>query len=417
MSQEIFLLNLKNFKMKKQIEFLEGRITALRGKITNSITDEAKADIESKIASLQEIVDTLKKIEEDAAVAEDDKTEEMVAKMKEVMARIAAIENSLKKEGASVEDQLKKIANSKNFVKEFFETVQNSTTAADFRKNWNVAAKKFISNGIATDKLEDFLPEMVLREVRDQFIGKRHRLLELVDWTGLPTFKSMWESNNELGHYYSLEDAADETAKTEQGLDFEPIEIRPGLIYKYVKIDRELERASKDMGDVLIRYITKELLDRLLCTVEDYILSGGASFIAPVKRTIAGGELNALAYMQDIDGAVAIMSKSKYLSIRQTLLGLNNRVASYEDVLAYLGVEEVIFNDRVTITPPAGSAWDGIWYLRPQDYKLVGDRRPDQFEDFNLAYNKKEYLTEMYIGGGCVVPNNFITLIHTLPTP
>ena len=402
--------------MKKQIEFLQGRINALKGKITNSITDEAKADIESKIASLQEVVDTLKKIEEEAAGAEDDKTEEMQAKMKEVMARISALENSLKCATETVENQLKKITNSKKFANAFFETVQNSTTAAEFREKWNKAAKGFISNGIDEDNLEDFLPEMVLREIRDQFVGKRHRLLELVDWTGLPTFKSMWESGNSMGNYYSLDDAAGDKIKTEQELEFEPIEIRPGLIYKYVRIDRELERASKDMNDVLIRYITKELLDRLLCTIEDYILSGNGPFIAPVLTATVGGELNALAYMQDIDGAVAIMSKAKYLAIRTTLLSLNNRVASYEDVLAYLGVEEIIFNDRVTITPTVGSTWDGIWYLRPQDYKLVGDRRPDQFEDFNLAYNKKEYLTEMYIGGGCVVPNNFITL-ETEPEP
>lgn len=395
--------------MKKQIEFLEGRIDALRKKITNSITDEAKADIEAKIASLQEIVDTLKKIEEEAAGTEEDKTEEMKTKMKEALARISALENSLKGSTETVENQFKRIANSKKFVNAFFETVQDSATAAEFRDKWKVTVTKFVSNGIDADNLEDFLPEMVLREVRDQFVGKRHRLLEIVDWTGLPTFKSMWEDGNELGQHYSLEDAADESKKTEQGLEFKPIEIRPGLMYKYVRIDRELERASKDMNDVLIRYITKELLDRLLCTIEDHILAGKGPFIGPNLISSINGEVNALQYMQDIDGAVAVMSKSKYLAIRQTLLGLNNRIASYEDVLAYLGVEEVIFNDRVTITPTTGYTWDGIWYLRPQDYKLVGDRRPDQFEDFNLAYNKKEYLTEMYIGGGCVVPGNFVT--------
>jgi hypothetical protein len=42
--------------------------------------------------------------------------------------------------------------------------------------------------------------------------------------------------------------------------------------------------------------------------------------------------------------------------------------------------------------------------MNTRAYKMVGDRRPDEYEDFNLAYNKKEYLTEMWIGGGSVTP-------------
>ena len=49
--------------------------------------------------------------------------------------------------------------------------------------------------------------------------------------------------------------------------------------------------------------------------------------------------------------------------------------------------------------------------MRPSDYKLVGQRRPDQFTDFNLAYNQNEYLMEILIGGGCIVPNNFVALV------
>ena len=40
----------------------------------------------------------------------------------------------------------------------------------------------------------DFLPGFILNEINDRFVGKRHRLLELVDWTGLPMWKNLFET-------------------------------------------------------------------------------------------------------------------------------------------------------------------------------------------------------------------------------
>jgi len=40
----------------------------------------------------------------------------------------------------------------------------------------------------------------------------------------------------------------------------------------------------------------------------------------------------------------------------------------------------------------------------PKAYKVVGDVTVRGFENFNLAYNKNEYLNEVYIGGALTVP-------------
>ena len=54
-----------------------------------------------------------------------------------------------------------------------------------------------------------------------------------------------------------------------------------------------------------------------------------------------------------------------------------------------------------------------LLYMIPAEYKMVGDKRPDQFDDFNLSYNKHEYLMEMYVGGGSSIPGDFVVLDST----
>lgn len=92
------------------------------------------------------------------------------------------------------------------------------------------------------------------------------------------------------------------------------------------------------------------------------------------------------------------------------MVAQGGRIVTHDDVLAYLGVEEIVFNNSTFVPTTEGYTWGGILFMSPRDYKLVGDRRPDQYEDFNLAYNKREYLMEIYIGGGCTKPNQFVAL-------
>lgn len=403
-------------KIQNSINYLNGRVEALRGEIANAISDEARTEIETRISELEQVVSDLRELEATASEGETDNTEEMRTQMREILARVQAVEESVKpvnnETETKMENQVKSLVKNAKFAQAFLDTVRNSATAKEFRANWKETASKFINNNIDANNVADFMPAMVVNEVRDQFVGKRHRLLELVDWTGLPVFKSMWETQNDMAAVHTPG-----TQKTEQGLAFTPIEITPALVYKYIRIDRYMEKMSEAAGGALLRYITRELVDRLLATIENYILTGTAPFNDPTETDVvqdanSNDIYDALAYMEDTEGAVALMSPTVYLSIKAAVTGLNNRLATHDDVLSYLGVEEIIFN-KSTYTPVgAGKTWTGVWYMRPSDYKLVGDRRPDEFEDFNLEYNQKEYLTEIMIGGGCVVPNNFIALVQ-----
>lgn len=395
--------------MKKNRIYLENRIEKLKEGLTaNAISEDTRNEVNATIERLQQIVDDMKAAEAAAEEGTDDKSEQLRSQINELMATVRELENKLEA-GEKLENMTKKVVNSKKFVEAFYNCVKKNSDPREFKKNWAKKAAEFISNNIDDDNIDDFLPGFMLNEIRDAFVGKRHRILELVDWTGLPTFKALWETGNDMALVHERG-----TQKTEQELEFTPIEIRPDFVYKYIKLDKKVEKDAENVGrtNILIQYVTRELLDRLLATIENFILLGTAPFAGPTEiasDSSLGTEMyNALAYMQDTDGAIAIMGKAKYLTIKNDLATNFNRLISHDDVLAYLGVEEIVFNES-TYTPQTGT-WDGIWFMRPADYKMVGERHPDRYTGFDLAYNQDQYLIEIYAGGGCVVPNNFITL-------
>lgn len=400
---------MKKEEMKKNRIYLENRIEKLKEGLTaNAISEDTRNEVNATIERLQQIVDDMKAAEAAAEEGTDDKSEQLRSQINELMATVRELENKLDA-SEKIENMTKKVVNSKKFVEAFYNCVRSTGETKNFRKNWVEVAKKFISNNIDSDNIDDFLPGFMLNEIRDAFVGKRHRILELVDWTGLPTFKSLWETGNDMANVHKRG-----TAKTEQNLEFSPIEIRPDLVYKYIKLDKKVEKDAENAGrtNVLIQYVTHELLDRLLTSIENFILLGTAPFAGPtevaVNSTLGSEAYNALGYMQDTDGAIAIMSKAKYLGLKNQIATTYNRPASHDEVLAMLGVEEIVFNES-TFTPTTGT-WGGIWYMRPADYKMVGERQPDRYTGFDLAYNQDQYLIEIYAGGGCIVPNNFITL-------
>lgn len=398
---------------KKRREGVENTIAALKKKLTNAISDDARAEIEGHIAELQQAADTLRDLESAAEAGEDDNSAQMRAQMREVLDRLTRVEDSMKKQPAA---NAKKVNNSKEYERKFFAMVQNTMTRDDFKAN---IKKLAVENSITiTDgDLSDLLPSSVLNEVNDIFVNHRHRLLEVVDWTGLPVFKALFETGNDLGNTWPsvmLGQTASETAKTQQDLTFSQIVIRPQFVYKTVSIDKEVVKASEADGSVFIRYIVRELLDRLLTTIELYILTGNSNnFIAPAATTVVVDAnskpmYHALNYLPYNGGLVAVVTPDFYTSLLQEVQTGSNYLVIDADVAirGILGVDEVI------LTPPTFTTTGdqiGLFFLNPRAYKMVGDRRPDQYEDFNLQWNRNDYLMEMWVGGGCITPE-FISL-------
>ena len=394
---------------KKMREGIENTIAALRKKITNAITDDARAEIEGHIAELQQAADALRELESAAEAGEEDNSETMRAQMREVLDRLTRVEDGLKKQPAA---NGKKINNTKTWEKKFHDMVLNSLNRDEFKANLKKLA---VENSITiTDgDISALLPAAVLNEVNDVFVNHRHRLLEVVDWTSLPVFKAFYETGNDLGHHWPsamLGETPSETAKTQQNLTFTELVIRPAFEYKTLALDKEIIKASEGDGSVFIRYIVRELLDRLLTHIEVMILTGnGKNFIAPAAKTLqvdanSNPKYHAINYLPYNEGLVAVVTRSFYADLLQKVQTDSNYlvVADADNVIRnILGVDEII------LTPPTFTTTGnqiGLFFLNPRAYKMVGDRRPDQYEDFNLEWNRVEYLMEMWVGGGCVTP-------------
>lgn len=401
-------------KLENSLAWVRERIKNLT-ETANGLSGDDRATVENTIAKLREQEETLVN-----AIAMVDNAADLAAvrtQVEEVQNAVKAIRDTMK--GAkNTANTLAEIAKTKAFREAFVETVRNTVEPREFKAAWRAKVNELMTkNSIDADNITagDFLPGFILNEINDRFVGKRHRILELVDWTGLPMWKSLFETGEEMGNVHTPG-----TEKTEQELAFDAITIRPDYVYKLQRVDQVLLRETRDMDDVLYRYIIAELLDRVLKTVENLIVTGSGTdhFLKATEKVIAntaGGAniMEAGYYMDDSEGAIAIMSKAKYYDIKTTLSAMTangGRLVTHDDVLAYLGVEEIVFNAS-TFVPSHGNRWAGILFMSPRDYKLVGDRRPDQYEDFNLAFNKREYLMEIYVGGGCTKPDQFVALV------
>lgn len=408
-------------RLEKILNFLKERKAALE-KTANNLSGDDLMKVQNTIKALdeqiEEVQNTISEVEANGKTAEEMKTQ--ITELQNSVKTIKEAMNTAKK----VKNTLADMAKTKEFRAAFVETVNNTAEPREFKKVWREKVNELMTkNSIDADNITagDFLPGFILNEISDRFIGKRHRLLELVDWTGLPMWKSLFETGEEMGHTHERG-----TEKTEQELSFDAITIRPDYVYKLQRVDQVLLRETRDMDDVLYRYIIAELLDRVLRTVENYIVTGhGTDHFLKAQEVVVSDPSDPLPeagyYMDDSEGAIAIMSKTKYYRIKNDLKGVilqgGGRIVTHDDVLAYLGVEEIVFNSSTFVPTTAGYTWSGILFMSPRDYKLVGDRRPDQYEDFNLAYNKREYLMEIYIGGGCTKPNQFVALCTQTTEP
>lgn len=382
---------------KKQIEFFKNSVEGLKAKAEKA-EGATRTEIENRIAETEAVVAELEKLQ-------NAKTADAEA-YKAIEAKVLTLENAmLKAKISEPKTDLQKVVNSASFANDFLSVVKNSETASDFRTNLLEMAemKHGVKNDVET--LKNLLPGYIVNEINDAFVGRRHRLLELIRWTNLPCYKALFETGNAKANHWSLE-AAGYDEKSEQERSYTTITIRPKLIYKLAKIDRELEKAGSYNGDVLVKFIVAELLDRLLFSIERNILKGltvddETVFVAPKSEYFDYQSIpDARSYLNDTDSAIAVMNNSVFVFLKQLSMSTYNTIITDDMMAGLMGVQEIVITNS--------AAERAVFFLNVNDYVMVGDARPDQYENFNLSYNKKEYLMEMFVGGGCVNPLNFV---------
>lgn len=378
---------------------------------------EARALIEEKEAEIAEINDVIESLN-----AEDDnKDEELKARLEELQAKVREVQESLKVPRAKI--VLGNFLNSGEAMIQFADCVRNSKNAREFRSSWK---KVLASNGITTDGEANtgVLPEAILTEINDLWENSAENFLTLLDVTGLKAIKTIYDSNDVDAETARAKGHAKGTEKGEQELIFLPKEIRAQIVYKYIRIDRETVEYEGGEG-LLIQYVARELTYRICHEIMRAVLIGDGrestseykinkieaivdadavytTAVAAASDTPDMTDFMNLVNAIEAEGDVVLVTSKEYLTAiraRKFAEGGSTEYIPVEDVAGMLGVGKIITTKLLPSTDNvAAIAFVG------KAYKVVGDVTMRGFEDFNLSYNKNEYLYELYIGGALAVP-------------
>lgn len=405
---------------KAQRKAKEKVLNSLKAKVaSNTLSEEALADAEALIAEKEAEVQAIKDLIEELNASEDDKSAELLAKITEMTAKIEEIENSLKAPKGFVMAQ--NFIQSNKGMQAFAEVVKNSATGTDFRKNWEA---ELVKNGITPNDV--MLPPAILAEINDAWETTADNFLSYLDVTGLLAIKVLSDTADINANPSRAHGHKKGTEKIEQILNFTPKEIRAQIVYKYITIDRETV-AFEDTAGALMRYISRELTQRILNEIMRAVLigdgrsTGAADKISKIEAIAAAGSTytttitaaGAIPTIEEIASAVdaieadgdiiLCMSKqtARALTAYVAAAGGTTQYRSLEELAMELGVAKII-TTRILKTTSAGDP--AVVAFVGKAYKIVGDLTMQGFENFILSYNKHEYLTEVYVGGGLGVP-------------
>lgn len=403
---------------KAQNKAKEITLNSLKAKLTaNTLSEEARADAEALIAEKEAEIQAIKDMIDELEADEEDKSEELIARLAEMTAKIEEIENGLKAPKGLIKVQ--NFIQSKEGEKAFMQVVQNSANGKEFKANWKA---KLAENGITPADV--MLPPAILQEVNDTWEKSAENFLSLLDVTGLVAYKVLTDTNADdtsraQGHIKGKE-------KNEQVVDLTPKEIRAQFVYKYITIDRETVEYEDTTG-ALMRFISRELAERVIHEIMRAVLvgdgrTGGAEGkISKIEAVTAASALYqttttsaaAVPTIEEVATAVdsidaegdivLFMSKQTFRSLSGYTAAAGGTVQyrTREEIADQLGVSQII-TTRILRSPAAGGA--SVIAFVGKAYKIVGDLTMRGFENFILSYNKNEYLTEVYVGGALAVP-------------
>ena len=421
--------------MKKKFEMLNAQIAAKNSVIANlkkrvaknTISEETRAEVEALIQEKEAELATIKQMLADAEADESDKSEELKTKIAEMQRQIREIEDSLKQPKGML-----KVANfveSKEGRKAFMNCVRNSATAQEFRENWKGVLAQ---NGITPANL--MMPPAMVTEINDAWEKSANGFMELLDVTGLKVIKVALDTTAPDSEPARAKGHTRGKQKEEQDLTLTPKEIRPQIIYKYITIDRETE--LEDENGVLARFIARELVDRTIHEIMRAVLIGDGRLPADPNKiskfeavaravsdnyvtvTTAGAPVitisEAAAAVDSIDAPgdiVLAASKQTIRSLREYIGGTGGTVRynTLEELAEQLGVSRIVETRLLNTSTPGEPQ---LVAFVGKAYKVVGDITSQGFEDFNLEYNKKEYLTEVYAGGALALPASGACILH-----
>lgn len=243
--------------------------------LSNSISDEDKAAIQTQIDGLNAIVEKIDALEEDETTNEIvDELKQTVTELGEKLTALNEKINLKNNETEKEETEMNtNYLSTQNAVKDFVTCIRNSHNSQEFQKNWNemlIANEAEDGLNFAEGTQQFYVPDYVRSKVEDLWEKGSMWLADLTN-SGAKRFVVRFNSDAVAGDDQKAKGWKKGVTKTSQKLNLSAKTITPQFLFKLIDIDRMTEYES---DEDLLDYILSEIVDQLLSEVRQAILVG-----------------------------------------------------------------------------------------------------------------------------------------------
>lgn len=383
----------------------------------------AEAENSEEEVSAEELNDRIKAAFDDLKPEEKDpeKTAEEVAETENFKLAVNRIlsENAT---GKSVKGT--SYLSSANAVKDFARTIHTSASGEEFRENWRAVLAKNGVTGMA-------YPEQVEAGINTAW-ANANGLFMALRYVSPREFRIMYsaaDTKDQLAHGHKVG-----ASKKEQVIPAQGKKLSLQMIYKWLPVNR-LDMQAMDQPEVFVQWVTTELTERLLYTIERTIVAGdpnasvtadaitcfesiGTKTAADAFTLYYGVNTSATAakvadlYKMLITASLEIRNNGRdtWLFINKTDLGALLTAdfnvtgvpigAGLDTLAARLGVAKVVAVDYLagSLTKAAQKGTAAVFITPDLYYRIGGDLFGDTWTIFEK--NQQGYMAEVATGGG-----------------
>ena len=313
---------------------------------------------------------------------------------------------------------------SANAVKDFARTIHTSASGEEFRENWRAVLAKNGVTGMA-------YPEQVEAGINTAWTNANGLFMAL-RYVSPREFRIMYsaaDTKDQLAHGHKVG-----ASKKEQVIPAQGKKLSLQMIYKWLPVNR-LDMQALEQPEVFIQWVTTELTERLLYTIERTIVAGdpnasvtedaitcfesiGTKIAADAFTLYYGVNTSATAakvtdvYKMLITAALEIRNNGRdtWLFINKTDLGALLTAdfnvtgvpigAGLDTLAARLGVAKVVAVDYLagSLTKVGDKGTAAVFITPDLYYRIGGDLFGDTWTIFEK--NQQGYMAEVATGGG-----------------
>lgn len=384
----------------------------------------AEAENSEEEISAEELDKRIKAAFEALKPEEEKKPEETAEEITETENFKLAVNRILSENAAGKGVKGSSYLSSANAVKDFARTIHTSASGEEFRENWRAVLAKNGVTGMA-------YPEQVEAGINTAWANANGLFMAL-----------RYVSPREFRIMYSAADTAAQLAhghkvgatKKEQVIPAQGKKLSLQMVYKWLPVNR-LDMQALEQPEVFIQWVTTELTERLLYTIERTIVAGdpnaaetedaitcfesiGTKTAADAFTLYYGLNTSTTAakvtdlYKMLITAALEIRNNGRdtWLFINKTDLGALLTAdfnvtgvpigAGLDTLAARLGVAKVVAVDYLagSLTKAAQKGTAAVFITPDLYYRIGGDLFGDTWTIFEK--NQQGYMAEVATGGG-----------------